>query len=259
MISKNTNSIIRLELTFIYFLAISMCGCITNEKTNSNDNTQSSPAAKNETYNKTSPNQIELNDQGDLNLALYENRPLNIDSQIDSFIQSTLKQNQRYHSKEDLKKNDIAHIKIFDQTGLTNYYAYSDKRYPQSDPPTEYDHFTLFVLEYDNETSASNSFKTVYRHSKLDRELIDSLRVLDPQLLNSIATSLKPGGLICHRNNYIFSLVKTCRKPPFNIKWDEYEQLFINCISSDNILINTLNAKCGKMKYRFEKRKFINS
>jgi len=192
-----------------------------------------------------------------VNLKLKQNKNIkvNLESQIDSFASSILKENKRILLKDDLKESGVGHLSIFSKMGLKNHYAYSDKRYPKNSQPTYYENFTLFVLEYDSEKSASNSFSKVYVNSKLNNDQMDSLRNSNPNLLRSINTSLKPGGLICQRNNYVLSLIKTCSRPPIKNNWREYEDVFIRSISTDGKTINTLNAKCGMMKYNFEKRK----
>ena len=207
--------------------------------------------------NKTIKEEILFNSDQErkLDIEQYGESDISLDHQIDSFINSVLKSNKRKHLKDDLENSDIGHLQIFNKDGLNNYYAFSDNRYPQQSQPTYYENFTLFTLEYNDVKSATNSFRTVYKNSNLKSEQIDSLRNHNHELLRNINTSLKPGGLICQRNNYLFSLVKTCRKPPILNSWKEYEELFIKSIATDEQTINTLNATCGMMNYKFEKRK----
>ena len=95
----------------------------------------------------------------------------------------------------------------------------------------------------------------MFTNANLNQQQIDSLRKHNPRLIRSINTSLKPGGLICQKKNYLFSLVKTCGKPPTKNDWAEYEEMFVNSIATDKQAIITLNANCGMMNYKIEKRK----
>ena len=191
----------------------------------------------------------------ELDLEEYTGITTNLKNQIDDFATQALDTNKIKHPADSLSRLEVGHISIFNFNGLKNYYAYSDKRYPKKTLPNHYEHFTLFVFEYENELSASNSFKSVYANSNLNSEQLDSISIGNPKLPTNISTSLKPGGLICQKNNYVLSLVKTCRKPPVKKNWNDYEELFIRSISTGKEAINTLNAKCGMMKYKFEKRK----
>lgn len=198
------------------------------------------------------PKPIEL----DLSISKQtDNEKINYKIELESFLDVVLKGSQRLHKKEYFENRDVYHMNIFDKKGLSNYFAYSDKRRSNNTRPTYYENFVLFVLEYDSDIAASNSFQTVFSNSKLSEKEIDSLRTNNYKLLASIDTSLKPGGLICLRNNFIFSLVKTCRKPPIDMSWGAYEELFIKSIINKNEEVNSLSADCGNVNYTFEKRK----
>ena len=206
----------------------------------------------------TKHTEINQNDQNQIKKLALENHgglTINLDNQIDDFATKILDFNKVKHSAEYLSRSEVGHVTIFNFDGLKNYYAYSDKRYPKNSQPTYYENFTLFVFEYESEVSASNCINLIYANTNLTSEQLDSIRKNNPKLLNNIETSLKPGGLIIQKNNYVFSLVKTCRKPPVKNNWKEYEDIFIRSISTDGQTIKTLNAKCGMMNYSFEKRK----
>lgn len=247
-------NIVKIAAGFIGLGLIAIClfvGAFMGDRSNSQD----LPLVRQKIRNENKSSSSIQNPANQLELEHYGNERILIQHQIESFIELVLKGNQRIHFKEYFNSNNVGHLQIFNIKGLNNYYAYSDNRYPKNSQPTYYENFTLFILEYDNEESASSSLKNIYNNTNLSPDQMDSLRNENPILLRSIDGSLKPGGLICHRNNYIFSLVKTCRSPPIKNSWKEFEELFIKSISFDVQELNTLNAKCGMMNYKFEKRK----
>lgn len=245
---------IKIILGLIGMLIIVFClfigGCMGDRPKPDNPSKSNLEISSKDRQNLNSP--IESTE---LDIEEYGGISTNLENQIEVFATQALDTNRIKHSAEDLSRSEVGHISIFNFNGLKNYYAYSDKRYPKRTLPNHYEHFTVFVFEYENEISASNSFKSVYANSNLNSEQLDRLRKDNPKLPRNINTSLKPGGLICQKNNYVLSLVKTCRKPPVKKNWNDYEELFIRSISTGREAINTLNAHCGMMKYKFDKRK----
>jgi len=53
------------------------------------------------------------------------------------------------------------------------------------------------------------------------------MKRLGKLIMLQLDISLKPGGMICRKANYVFSLVKTCRNTPIGGKWKAYENLFL--------------------------------
>lgn len=148
------------------------------------------------------------------------------------------------------------HLEIFSKEGLIKVTAFSNRNFPEKAEPKDYEHFTLFCLEYESAKYAEGAFQELCRLSELDLNLnrsntIDSSTIQKVRFLNGQS---KPGGFILQKSKWIFSLVETCRDTPIGGTWLGYEDLFIRYIFKDSSdSISVLNADCGKMKY-FERR-----
>ena len=77
---------------------------------------------------------------------------------------------------------------------------------------------------------ASNSDisqKELRKISQLEKEEFEGLSDEEKKRIRRIEGATKPGGMICQKGRYVFSLVETCRKTPTGGKWEEYENLFL--------------------------------
>ena len=147
------------------------------------------------------------------------------------------------------------YVDIFPINGLIEIEAYSDKSYPKKVDPYSYEHFTLFCFKYSNQEQAKINFEEVYNYTQLDKSKnieVDQ-SILDKH--NRIITYSKYGGFIVQKNEWIYSLVETCREPPYGKTWIEYENLFLRYLGSnkrDSLIV--LNADCGRVRFIKEKR-----
>ncbi len=169
------------------------------------------------------------------------------------FIEKVLKENQRRHELGTQNK-EIRHLEIFEKKGLQEIIAYSDRRYPKRTEPTYYENFILFALRYDDIQSAKDAYNEIKKISEITREDYEKLGETEKQQIRKLETSTKPGGMICQKGKFVFSLVETCRETPIGGKWEEYENLFLSFITEPNEEIMILNANCGQMKYVEEKK-----
>jgi len=173
---------------------------------------------------------------------------------VEPFIEKVLKENQRRHELE-IQNNGIQHLDIFSKNGLQEIIAFSDKRYPRRTEPNYYEHFILFALRYEDVLKAEKSYDEIKNIFELKDEEYENLEEYEKQRIREIEISAKPGGMICQKGEYVFSLVETCRETPIGGKWEEYEDVFLSFITEPEEEIMILNADCGQMKYREEKRK----
>jgi len=173
---------------------------------------------------------------------------------IENFVDYVLKDKKRSHRFEPDDTTAPSHLTIFSTNGIKSITAYSDKRYPKTIEPSYYEHFILFVLEYQDQRHAGEAFKKLIRDSELMTQDLDSLDHSEQDRLEFLYGQSKPGGMILQKNQLIVSLVETCRNTPIGGTWTEYEDLLLSYILNDGEEITVLNADCGKLKYNKEER-----
>lgn len=181
----------------------------------------------------------------------FENK--NILNQVDSFVDYVLKDKKSKISFNSNDKMTPRYLEIFNGDSLQSIFAYLDNRRIDSLKPYYYEDFILFVLNYNNEENAKVSYGKFRNQSQYTKEHIDSLDrngIIDGASL--VFRQSKPGGLICQKGKYIFSLVETCRNTPVGGTWKDYENLFINALLEEKESIEVLNANCGQMGYSIE-------
>ena len=183
-----------------------------------------------------------------------KNEKVDFSKTIEPFIEKVLKENQRRHNFP-IDNSEIQHLEIFEKNGLQEILAFSDKRYPKRIEPNYYEHFILFVLKYDNHLSAKNSYEKIKEIFQFESGDYKKLSKEKKKRIRRIEVSTKPGGMICYKANHVFSLVKTCRETPIGGKWEGYENLFLSFITEPEEEILILNANCGQMEYKEERRK----
>ena len=186
-----------------------------------------------------------------------EERPTLVFSEtVSLFIEKVLGENQRKY-RIDTASTEIRHIGFFSRDELVEVIAFFDKRNPQEAEPTYYENFLLFSLRYTRAESAKNAYESIKKTFELSREEIEKLSEEERKEVRRIQSSAKYGGMIVQQGEYVFSLVETCRNTPVGGKWEEYEDLFLSFITEKGEEIGVLNANCGDMKYREEKRRII--
>lgn len=172
----------------------------------------------------------------------------------EDFVRYVLKDKAREHDFEYVIEN-CRHYELFPIDGLQEIVAYSDKNYPKNVPPTYYEHFTLFCLRYSTADQAKLNFDNFYLTTQLDTSKYDAVEQSLIEKHDMIIAASKPGGLIVQENEWIYSLVETCRETPIGGNWVDYENLFLSYLAKEHTdTLIVLNADCGKMNYRKEKR-----
>ena len=172
------------------------------------------------------------------------------------FAKDVLKENYREHSFEATDLNKPKHTEIFDNVGLKNIIAYSNKNYPKNSEPNYYEHFILFVANYQSELNALKTFALIEMASKEKpaEYLLTNKNFV--QRINALKIGTKQGGMIIQKGNQIFSLVKTCRETPIGGTWNDYEKKFIKYLTKQgDEEFKVLNSDCGNDRYQIERRK----
>ena len=180
----------------------------------------------------------------------------------DSFLGSILDTNALYWTFKPEDNNAPRYTNVFSPNGLTLIHAYSDKRYPETVPASDYYHFVLFLIEYSRPALAATAFEDFTRDTERLRVERGELDESDRERISGIHFYSKYGGLVCQKGRYVMSLVETCggRGPYKSRTWPDYERSFVVSLfdTADSSSI-ALNADCGAMKYAKETIKTIRS
>jgi len=172
----------------------------------------------------------------------------------DEFVRYILKDKVRKHDFQYVIKN-CRYYELLPIDGLQEIIAFSDKNYPKKVNPTKYEHFVLFCFKYSNSNQAKLNFDNFHLLTQLDTTKYDAIEQSIIKKHQKIKLASKPGGLIVQKNEWIYSLVETCRETPIGGNWVDYENLFLSYLGNnqkDSLIV--LNADCGKINYRKEKR-----
>jgi hypothetical protein len=175
------------------------------------------------------------------------------------FAKDVLKENYREHSFEATDLGKPKHTEIFDNIGLKNIIAYSSKNYPKNSEPNYYEHFILFVANYQSELNALKTFALIEMTSKEKpaEYLLANKKFV--QRIKALKIGTKPGGMIIQKGNQIFSLVKTCQETPIGGTWNDYEKKFIKYLTKQgDEEFKVLNSNCGMNKYELKTIKASN-
>ena len=169
------------------------------------------------------------------------------------FAKDVLKENLRKHTFDATDLNKPKHIEIFDNVGLKNIIAYSNKNYPKNSEPNYYEHFTLFVANYQSELNALKTFALIEMTSKENPAEYLLAQKKFSERIKALNIGTKPGGMIIQTGKQIFSLVKTCRETPIGGTWNDYEKKFIKYLTKrGDEEFKVLNSHCGMNKYELK-------
>lgn len=200
---------------------------------------------KEEFYQNTEGRNIEL--------SLVQDE--SIQSKIEDFIDLVLGEFKRSHTFSLTNKSNPDHLRIFSKNGLNQISGYSDKRYPKKFQPNQYEHFTLFVLEYKTENHAVQAYNTLKTECEFDYNTLDQIKdEKDKEFKRFLHGHIKSGGMVIQIENKVLSLVETCRNTPIGGKWIDYENKFLKTLVKDKEHVKVLNANCGGMYYKEESR-----
>lgn len=132
-------------------------------------------------------------------------------------------------------------IELFEQMGPEKVFFYP---YPVSSWTHEP---FLLIFEFKDTVGAINAYDKAYQISQLDlsehrAEAFD------------FKASIKPGNMLYQRGKYLFLLEKCCQDTPIGGRWPGYEMLFLKHVAKKGEHIEVLNADCGDMEYKKEKK-----
>lgn len=191
----------------------------------------------------------------DSKLDLKREVAQDIDTSISAelYAKEVLKESLRKHSYDATDGNKPKHIEIFENVGLENVTAYSNKNYPKNREPNYYEDFILFVATFDNEINANKTFDQIKSDSKYGLSEWRELENTKSERVQALNIGAKSGGLIFQSGKQIFSLVKTCRETPIGGTWNDYEKKFMRCFIQDSRKeFKVLRSKCGSDRYKYQ-------
>ena len=208
----------------------------------------------NEKAEKQKPEQISesnIESKAERNTELELNTDYSISAEL--FAKDVLKENLRKQTLDITNLEKPIHAQIFENVGLKKIEAYSNKNYPKNSEPNYYEHFTLFVANYQSEINALKTFELIKMTSK---ENLAEYQLAQKEFVNRVKAlniGAKPGGMIVQSGRQIFSLVKTCRETPIGGTWNDYEKKFIKYLTKrGDEEFKVLNSHCGMNKYELK-------
>jgi hypothetical protein len=134
-------------------------------------------------------------------LATHANNQNLVKLRSDSFVRSILDTNTLDWTFRPNDNNTPKYVKLFKQDGIKTIYAYSNKEYPQKSKASSYEHFVLFLLEYQDKASAVSAFDRFT--SDTENFDIDKKQVNDStyERISHIYFLSKYGGLVGRKNS----------------------------------------------------------
>lgn len=171
------------------------------------------------------------------------------------FFKSILDTNYRFHEFLVGEDRMPVHLTIFDTAGVKKILAISSKQYPHKTAPSQYPHFYLFAVAYDSDSLASEYFNKLAQELSLTPDELSELGVQEQKRIRRIHTQSKPGNLIVQSDEFVFSLVESCRETPIGGTWVDYENRFLFEIAKGGSSVFVLNSDCGDCKYQFINRR----
>jgi len=163
---------------------------------------------------------------------------------VDRFMHFILDSNLRYIAYAPADQSVPEYLKMFSHAGLDSVYTYSRKNYPKNHAPVEYQHFSLFILKYENDSTSTAAFSKLMRTMDFRKGKND----IPFEEVETMRFYAKYGGLIAKKDNYILNLVESCGGPgniPFKT-WEEYENHFLKAAFNNDFKdLIVLDADCG--------------
>lgn len=130
---------------------------------------------------------VEENVDSTFNDNQSSKRPMDYFVQANGFAKNVLGDKLRRNDFNNLSEAP-RHVEIFSTDGLKKIVAFSNKDYPKSIKPTQYEHFTLFCLEYSNSKEAKLSFQNLrkmtekdFLNDSLDEIIIQKIKFINGQ------------------------------------------------------------------------------
>jgi hypothetical protein len=118
----------------------------------------------------------------------------------------------------------------------------------------KYRDILLSSFEYQTDSSAMNAFEIMADETEV---------LIDPSARGSFDEDRKykiledvtpyPGGFILRKDNYIFSLRKTCGQNNLLLPFKEYENLFLEMLNLSSANVDVIKSNCGDAQFRVER------
>jgi len=177
----------------------------------------------------------------------------NLDSLIENFLHQVRDSPYEKMTYSPLLKKEVNYLALFPKKGLSEVTLYTNPKVKKS-KKIKYTDLYLTSLKYETDSFAIESFKDIKEKIKViispaargsfdDGKKYITLRGVDPYT----------GSFIIQKNNFIYSLRKTCGRNNLLLSFKDYENLFIDILKLKNTNIEIIKSNCGDAKFSVEK------
>ena len=183
--------------------------------------------------------------------AIESNSELEITTTKDSaasaklFAQKILGNHLRVQNHERHPSRYLDVQMIFETDDLLSYTSYSDNRLKDNSKIKDYNGYLLFVANYEDAMSAAHAFQELKTNTQVRISSLQGYSGLLVEQVQVFERIREKGGLITHKDNYVFYLLESCDKPPLGDNWTEYENIFLRYIFT-NGRVEVINSDCGQ-------------
>lgn len=152
-------------------------------------------------------------------------------------------------------KVDFANIPVFSGYNMLHAFSYND--YPRKSKPTKYNHFLLYIYEYQDKLKANDIFRELEKI--VNKGYLNGTRGATKET-DELSYAAYYGGFICLKNNFIIWRVETCI-PDYKKTDPVNEYNFLKFLYNDDELatIKFFNSDCGDMFRTYNYFDFINT
>jgi len=174
------------------------------------------------------------------------------------FLDKIMKENYSAINFNKNTKLKTDYLKIFSSKGLVNTFGFIKSDYKKK--KNLYENASLFIIEYNDKKSASNSFiEIINKNDILKKETshrIENNYLIKNDTIRLIQKYCYGGNMIFKKDRYLIGVVESCMEPKTKkrMNWKEYENLILQeYLGNKQGKFNILNADCADFYYRIEK------
>ena len=186
----------------------------------------------------------------------------NIYQITDSLIYKFYGKKLKHVEFDEKAKKKPKHISFFKKEGISKVKGILSYDFSGNYETSAFENYTLFLIEYKNDSFAKNSFKKLKEDNESIISLIennewfntnDDKNNPEKDRILTFSVHCKSGGFIFRKENFLISLVETCREPLTKEKmtWKDYENEFLKGYKVFEKR-EFLNTDCGSRNYYYE-------
>jgi hypothetical protein len=153
----------------------------------------------------------------------------------------------------DSLKQEVKYLKFFPQDDLSKITLYL-KTKAANYKRIKYTDIFLTSIEYETDASAKEAFNNMKKRCKFI--IAPAARgSLDDDIEYEVLQDIDPyfGSFLVRKDNFIFSLRKSCGGNELLLSFKEYENLFLEVLDLKNSDIELIKSTCGDAQFRVKK------